>query len=177
MPDGLEDLEESIDLARSLVRTTPPGRPGLPAHQVLLGATLTARYERTGLPGDIDEAITVLHEAVRATSSSDFLHADAQGHLGVALWARFKHAGVLADIEQAINHLTMAVQLTDENSPVYPKYLANLGTATLTSAERLAFPRKLIQHGRADGHVQQELVLKGLDGAIGALREAFRRAR
>lgn len=176
MPDGLEDLEESIDLARSLVRTTPPGRPGLPAHQVLLGATLTARYERTGLPGDIDEAITVLREAVRATSPSDFLHADAQGHLGVALWARFKHAGVLADIEQAMNHLTTAVQLTDENSPAYPQYLANLGTATLTWAERVAFPRKLIQQGGVDGHVQQDLVLKGLDGAIGALREAFRRA-
>ncbi len=176
MADGLEDIEESIDLARSLVRTTSPGRPVLPAHQLLLGATLTARFERSGAPGDIDEAITVLGEAVRATSPSDLLHSDARSHLGVALWARFKHTGVLADIEQAITHLTMAVQLTDENSPVYPQYLANLGTATLTWAERVAFPRKLIQQGGVHGHVPQELVLKGLDGAIGALREAFRRA-
>ena len=105
-----------------------PDRPGMLSN---LGAARRARFERIGQQADLDQAITLLTEAVDAPAD----HPNRPGmlsNLGITLRARFERTGQLADLDQAITTAREALDATPIDQPDRPMYLSNLGNALHT---------------------------------------------
>ena len=125
----LDLINDSIELFRDAVATTPPDHPNRPVYLSNLGVALQTRFGRTGLLADLEQAITVDRDAV-ATTPPD--HPDRPvylSNLGVALQTRFGRTGLLADLEQAITVDRDAVATTPPDHTDRPGRLSNLGAA------------------------------------------------
>ncbi|KAK1989777.1 hypothetical protein LX36DRAFT_557719, partial [Colletotrichum falcatum] len=75
----------------------------------------------------IEEAITVVQEAVKATQED---HPDRTGqlnNLGVRIKGRCSRTNTMADLEEAIAVAQEAVKATPEDHPDRPARLSNLG--------------------------------------------------
>jgi tetratricopeptide (TPR) repeat protein len=93
-----------------------------------LGTQLGNRYSRTGAITDLEEAIRVIQEAVKATPED---HPDWAGYLhnlGIQLRNRYLRTGAITDLEEAIRVAQEAVKATPEDHPDRAGYLNNLGT-------------------------------------------------
>ena len=92
----------------------------------ILGIQLLHSFEQFGDLADLQEAITLMEELVRSTSTSDDRYSAALGDLGLALSYRFDHVGELSDLEEAISRLRDAVNLTPHGYPHKRNLLNNL---------------------------------------------------
>jgi hypothetical protein len=63
----LDLLDVAIELFRDTVAVTPADHPDHPTCLSNLGGALRTRFERTGHPADLDEAITAGRNAVATT--------------------------------------------------------------------------------------------------------------
>ncbi len=163
-----------------------------------LGMALQDRFERSGDPRDLDEAIETHREVLRAAPPSYPERARHLKVLATALVDRFKLNRTAADLDEAVSRLETAVDATNRLHPELPGYLSSLGTALMDRHARLGRPEdvdaaaeaareavRLTPVGRPDRSVLLSnlgIVLRSrytatrrpeeLDEAIGALREA-----
>ncbi|GHB62030.1 CHAT domain-containing protein [Streptomyces viridiviolaceus] len=97
-----EECDEVVDLFRRAAAGDPKG----PAAAGLnLGLALMLRYQRTGRPQDLHEAVGVLTQAWEASQDGE-QRTGVRNTLGNALRARFALTGDPADLDAAITHLT-----------------------------------------------------------------------
>ncbi|KAI9573121.1 TPR-like protein [Boletus coccyginus] len=102
-----------------------------------LSAQLVHRFQQFGHLADLQQAITLLEELVRSTSTSDDRYSEALGGLGLALSYRFDHVEELSDLEEALSRQRNAVDLTPQGHPLKPRLLQSLGSSFMTRFERL----------------------------------------
>ena len=94
-------------------------------------------FERFGDLADLQQAISLLQEAVRSTSVWDHQHVMGLTNLGAALAHRFQRLGELSDLEQSISKHRDAVGLTPDGHPDIPTCLCHLGGTLLLRFKRL----------------------------------------
>jgi tetratricopeptide (TPR) repeat protein len=122
-----ELLDESIKCARLAIRMALRQRP---TTMRTLATALATRFERSGMPDDLDEALTIYRRLVDAPEgSSEDLH-----NLGVALRTRFDFKGRPTDLDEAIDVLTRALSTAGEHRSAM--YATNLATARQLRFER-----------------------------------------
>ncbi|KAL6818973.1 CHAT domain-containing protein [Trichoderma camerunense] len=74
-----------------------------------LGVMLRMRSEQTGSTDDLNQATSILRDAVDAMPHDDPNRALSLSYLGVSVLSRFKHKGSMEDLNQAISILSEAV--------------------------------------------------------------------
>ena len=138
----MSSLEEAIACLQASVEVTGqhPGasHAGLAALSNNLSAALRERYELTGNPADLDEAIARGYQAVSYAVTPSARSA-AHGTLGWALLTRHlgdRDGGPFAPggsalMEQALDHLREAVETAPRDDPDLAARLSNLGNALL----------------------------------------------
>ena len=94
-------------------------------------------FERFGDLADLQQAISLLEEAVRSTSVWDCRHLMGLTNLGAAFAHRFQRLGELSDLEQAISKHREAVGLTPDDHPDIPTRLCHLGGTLLLRFQHL----------------------------------------
>jgi tetratricopeptide (TPR) repeat protein len=94
-------------------------------------------FERFGDLADLQQAISLLEEAVRSTSVWDYRHLMGLTNLGATFAHRFQRLGELSDLEQAISKHRDAVGLTPDGHPDIPTRLCHLGGTLLLRFQRL----------------------------------------
>ena len=103
------------------MQRTPPDSPDLPGFLNNLGTGLRARYARTGVLADLEQAISVYQQAVQRTPPDSPDLPGFLDNLGIGLSDRYVRTGVLADLEQAISIYEQALTALDRTflpSPV-----------------------------------------------------------
>lgn len=92
-------------MSRRLVQATPPDRRSFAKWLSSLGAELHSRYERTRQPADIEDAIRVSRQEVRAAQATGYTYEDLASclaTLGMVLGCRYDDMGMPEDLEEAI---------------------------------------------------------------------------
>jgi tetratricopeptide (TPR) repeat protein len=147
------DLEEAIRTGRDAVTETPPDAPELSRRMANLAGFYKSRYDKHGVPEDLDLAIEMTIHAATGTANPDPQGQRAAfGNLGLMLAMRFEETGNNDDLDAAVQALDRA--LPGLNPRDSAAILAQLGF-TLDS-------RAHIMDDRGD-----------LDRAITAMREAL----
>lgn len=119
-----EECDEVVDLFRRAVPDDPESPadskstadPKSPTAHFNLALALILRYQRTGRPHDLHEAVGLLTEAVAASQPPE-QRVGARTALGNALRARFALTGDPADLNAAITHLSAVVAASTEVTP------------------------------------------------------------
>ncbi|MFD4231396.1 CHAT domain-containing protein, partial [Streptomyces sp. NPDC058545] len=119
-----------------------------------LGAALGVRFERTGDPSDLDQAVTTVQEAVDAIPTDHPNRAECLNNLGTALGVRFERTGDPSDLDQAVTTAQEAVDAIPTDHPDRAVSLSILGAALRVRFERAG-------------------QLSDLDAAASALTEAW----
>ena len=134
--DGLDEAER---IGRQAVRECPPDHPGRP--NVLSGFTgvLWRRYHRFGDPGELDEAIILLREAVAATTEP-VNHGVRLATLAAALRARYARSPDLVTLNDAIAASREATEVLPASHHQRTRLLANRVVV-------------LLEHYRRTGHL------------------------
>ncbi|MEV4713951.1 CHAT domain-containing protein, partial [Micromonospora sp. NPDC049374] len=101
-----------------------------------LGMTLHARFGRTGADADLDEAVTVLRQALDATPADHAYRIGCLSNLGNALQVRFQHFGTGRDLDEAVTVLRQAADASPAGHPSRPLCLSNLGHALRSRYDR-----------------------------------------
>lgn len=100
----LADLDESVAQLRQAVeaqeRTGQP--PTMPAAFHNLSGALLERYQNSGQPEDLDDAIAVTTRLLEVTAPDDPLRPGRVGGLATYLRQRYSHRGDRHDLDQAI---------------------------------------------------------------------------
>ena len=86
----------------------------------ILGAALSARFERTGRASDLDDAITAGQQAVDALPTGHTDRAACLNNLAIALRDRFELTGQASDLDEAIT------AATKEDETVYDRIAAEV---------------------------------------------------
>jgi hypothetical protein len=89
------------------------------------GLALLARFERTGNPDDLDQAINTSQAAVDASRVHDPERPRYLSNFGGALHARFERSADLADLDAAVGAVSDAVNATPADHPDRAGYLSN----------------------------------------------------
>jgi TPR repeat protein len=97
---------------------------------------LSTRFARTGREADLEEAIRVFQQAVKATPPDSPGMPGYLNNLGAVLSDRFERTGREADLEEAIRVSQQAVKGTPPDSPDLPSSLNNLGGCLSTRFAR-----------------------------------------
>src|ERR1700761_1886493 len=79
-----------------------------------LGEALYERFEQSGNPSDVDEAISNQQQAVSLTPDGHEAKPMRLNNLGISFQSRFRRTGELSDLEQAISIQQVAVSLTSD---------------------------------------------------------------
>ncbi|MCF0080445.1 CHAT domain-containing tetratricopeptide repeat protein [Streptomyces lomondensis] len=135
-----------------LGRTTAAGSPSL-QDLLLFGQALTESHDRTGTPGQLDEAIEVFGRAATLPDPDGRLMTVLNSR-AVALLARFHRTGRLSDLATAEADLRRALALPDAGPGVRPLVLGNLANV------------RFLRHRADDGPT-------ALTEAVGLYREAI----
>nr|MDQ3988528.1 CHAT domain-containing protein [Actinomycetota bacterium] len=134
--DGLDEAER---IGRQAVRECPPDHPGRPAVLFGFAETLRQRYLRFGSPGELDEAITLLRQAVAATTEP-VNHGVRLATLAAALRARYARWPDLTSLNDAIAASREATAVLPAAHHQRTRLLANRVTL-------------LLEHYRRTGHL------------------------
>ena len=110
-----------------------------------LGVVLLRRFDRTGMPGDLDQSIAVVQEAVNSSPEGHPDRAEYLPGLGIALLRRFEHTGSLEDLNRAVNVIEEAVESLPQAHPDRAIYLDNLGVVLRRRFERTGMLEDLDQ--------------------------------
>ena len=94
------------------------------------------RFERTGILGDIHQAIAAAQRTVELTSNENPNRFAYLNNLGIALMRRFERTGSMEDLDHAIEKKEQAVKAAPVDHPDCSMYLRNLGNALQRRFER-----------------------------------------
>jgi tetratricopeptide (TPR) repeat protein len=104
------------------------------------------RYQRTGQPADLEEAIGLFRKAVMSSQENDPDHAAYLNNLGSALRDRFQHTAEEPDLEEAIVVFRRAVEASREDDcSDHAAYLSNLGGALRVRFGRIGKVSDLVE--------------------------------
>lgn len=131
---SVSDLDTAIDQLRKTRDAIPAGSPGSRPLPRNLRMALGARFERSGLIEDLDEAIVVGREAVAA--SADPNRPVYLINLGLVLWNRYGQSGSLDDLDEFISVSSQALGAPSGEHPERALFLRNLGAGLLTRFRR-----------------------------------------
>ncbi|MEU6918933.1 CHAT domain-containing protein [Streptomyces olindensis] len=169
------------DLGGLLVlgRTTAAGSPTA-QDLAVLGQALMDSHERTGTPGELDEAIEVFCRAAALPDAGDQLMSVLNTR-ALALLDRFRLAGRLSDLATAETDLRRALTLPDGDPGFRPRVVANLAEvrfrryragdepAALTEAVDL---HRAAVAGLPAGAPERPAMLRGLGECLAAAADA-----
>ncbi|GLZ41988.1 hypothetical protein [Actinokineospora sp. NBRC 105648] len=128
--------DQAVDACRAAVAAA-----GGPDALSTLSGTLVSRFELTGDPEDLHEAIAAGRAAIAADSGDRRVRLLA--NLGGALRLRFDRSGGLRDLDEAIEACRSAVALADSDDPYLAVYLSNVATALAVRAPHADHPTDL----------------------------------
>ena len=108
-----------------MLGATPAEAPLRPRYLEDIGGGLLARYRRSGVPADLEAAITALRESVEATPADSPFRVDRLANLGLGLTERHSSHERGADLEAAVaamreacrSGLTIAPAIVLSNRP------------------------------------------------------------
>jgi tetratricopeptide (TPR) repeat protein len=185
-----QSLNEAITLLRSAVKTSQPSQRG--PILLAMSAALNGRYEHTGDPSDLDQALSAARESVDLAPVDDPDSLEGKASLAAALLRRFEHLHGRSDLAEALPLLREVASGTASGDPQMLPRLANLAVALSWSAEQYGVSADLdeafqiydrvlpglTENPRADLLSSFAVALakrgrpKDLDDAVESLREA-----
>ncbi|KAK0644316.1 CHAT domain-containing protein [Cercophora newfieldiana] len=108
------DFEEASQIARDVIRLSPPDHPHSATFLLNLACLLRYRHERVHRLADLDEAIRYTRESLQVPAIPK-QRAQVLAHLSLSLEARFKKGGLLTDIEEAVQMARDALAIFTES--------------------------------------------------------------
>jgi len=126
-----DNLDESIDSARTTLAATSPDHPFRAVHHNDLGILLRWKFDNTASLDDIDEAIQHGQQAVNAMPAG-FTRSLFLSHLARSLCSRFTKSGEITDLDEAVQKGREAVAGTPPGYPNRATCLNNLGNMLVT---------------------------------------------
>jgi tetratricopeptide (TPR) repeat protein len=149
--DNLQDLQDAIKALSDAINATLDDDLSKPSRVSNLASCFQLRFQKTGVRGDIDDAITQHRLAVQLASEID--KPSRHSSLGNALYTRFKKYREPQDVTDAIAALQLAVSAAPDTDP-----------------------SKYIYHGHNGIYLQAQFKLTGereaIDDAVENLRKA-----
>jgi CHAT domain-containing protein len=125
-----KDLENTLAIARSLLREVIPYSEDELAYLNLHAGALMARYQRFGDLSDLTSVIDVMRvNAERTKTEAPKWMPDAYSNLSSALIERWHRALDPQDLEEGVTAAKAAVAATDPDSPEWVSRTSNLGLA------------------------------------------------
>lgn len=103
-----DDLDDSVELMREVLRTTPDEDPLKPRLLDRLGYFLFNRYIQTRAIDDLDEAILIARQAVNAPLEDELTKAGALLNFGIRIGERYKESQSVSDFDEALLALQQA---------------------------------------------------------------------
>ncbi|KAL6798176.1 CHAT domain-containing protein [Trichoderma sp. SZMC 28012] len=123
LKQGIEKIELAISIA---------GEYTTPSMLNTFGAMLGSRSMKTGSMDDLDQAITVLSDAVDATPQNHPDRSTCLSNLGNQMLQRFERKGSIEDLNRAISLHSEAVDATPRDHPDRAYKLNNFGICLTT---------------------------------------------
>ena len=136
-------LNLAIALLTIALDDTSDDDPNRGRYLANLGAALLGRFQRTGAVHDLDEAIRVGRQAVRATPDDHPNRGAYLFNLGSALNVRFGRTGAKQDLDEAIRTFQDAAAATSDNERGRNVMLSSLGGALRARFSRTGDVRDL----------------------------------
>ncbi|RXW24345.1 hypothetical protein EST38_g1544 [Candolleomyces aberdarensis] len=135
------DLEEALQICRETVRQVRAGNQQLlPQSLDRLAGLLHCRYKHMGRPGDMEEAISAMREAIVLLDENDPASTPWLCNLGVWLIDRYRLVGRLVDLEEAITVTQRAILLSGEGGKNLAVACNILGMAFLFRFDHTKYP-------------------------------------
>ncbi|KAJ3556651.1 hypothetical protein NPX13_g10090 [Xylaria arbuscula] len=122
----MDDLEQSIHFAQTVVDALPPDHPELFWCLRALGTRLCEKSTITGLATDFEETVGVISQEIDATLQ-DQERAISLASMATALGAKYTKTGVRDELEQAIGMGRRACELAGTNHPERADIINELG--------------------------------------------------
>lgn len=157
----LDHLERAISLFR---QDTIEGQADRATGLHVLGMALFRRFELTGLPADLDEAIELDRAALAATARRDPRRAQFQSDLADGLLRRFDLTADLSDVDEAVAVRREIVAVTTEGQG-HSSALFHLAAALSRRHERTGRPADLREAIELSHAVAESDALSSVDSA------------
>lgn len=132
----MNDLEESVRIARQSLQSTPLNQPDRVSYMSGLTDKLSSRYERIGEMTDLEEAIQLARQALESTTLGHSDHTARSNNLGICLGRRYERSGEMEDLAEAITIARQAVKSTPIDRPERNTCLTNLANMLRIRYER-----------------------------------------
>ncbi|MFI8912808.1 CHAT domain-containing protein [Streptomyces sp. NPDC053513] len=133
------ELDEAIEVARTLVRTPSDDLSEVIQALELLRSSLVLRFTRNGNRSDIDDAVEAGQRAMQSTTG--LARAMCASNLCSVLLVRAANATGIVDLDEAINISRLAT--ADMGSEYLPELRTNLGAALRDRYDRRGDPEDL----------------------------------
>jgi hypothetical protein len=132
---SLDDLDRSVELARTALGTMPAGAPGQHVQLGELASALLDRYKHAGSREDLDSAIALCRDTLQTPPTSAAERATQLNRLGTALMWRHSETLVGSDLSDAVTTLEAALSEASGAPAQRPLILTNLSAALLDQYE------------------------------------------
>ncbi|WP_436532516.1 CHAT domain-containing protein [Actinoplanes sp. HUAS TT8] len=123
---------DPVESARRLLAENPGHGFDHPPCLVRLALALRERYERTGLRGDVDEAASLIRQALTLETSTDHRRVEWLAELAATLRRRYELLGEAGDLENAIALSRTVLASTGTDHPDRSRRLSDLALALLS---------------------------------------------
>ncbi|KAJ2924734.1 hypothetical protein H1R20_g12358, partial [Candolleomyces eurysporus] len=135
------DLEEALHICRETVRQVRAGNQQLlPQSLDRLAGLLHCRFKHMGRPGDMEEGISAMREAIGLLDENDPASPPRLCNLGVSLIDRYRLVGRLVDLEEAVTITQRAILLSREGDKNLAGACNILGIAFLLRFDHTKHP-------------------------------------
>ncbi|MBB5867442.1 CHAT domain-containing protein/tetratricopeptide (TPR) repeat protein [Allocatelliglobosispora scoriae] len=124
-------LDEAIVLAQEAVGQMPDGHEDRVAALTTLSAMLQSRYDWSGAPADIRQAVDIQRE-LTGQVPPDAARASILGNLGIVLISRFDRLASPHDLDEAADVLRTGLAELEPDDPDRARLLSSLGLALRT---------------------------------------------
>src|ERR1043165_6472808 len=95
-------VDAAVDLCRQVADSVPHDHVDRAVHLHNLGLALRLRFERSGVPEDLEHAIATSRQALRTAAGGDPNISSYRHNLGMSLWWRYRHTTRIEDLAEAI---------------------------------------------------------------------------
>jgi hypothetical protein len=170
-----ELLTFAMALCRRITRNLPDSHPDYARHLDNLAVALGSRYDSTGDPSDLDEAVETGRAAVQATAQDHPGLTGRLSNLAAALGSRYDRTGDPSDLDEAVETGRAGVRILPDGHPDKITSLTNLCTNLRTRFDRagdLADLDGSVEAGRAavaaapSDHPNRAVILACLSSAL-----------